>query len=118
MGSLKVKAEAERAHISLFTAWVPYLIVAGLLVLSRTWAPLKSFLTSPNVTITYSNILGTNLSTNAQLLYLPGTIFIVAVLCTFFIQRMWNLVLFVLSILLQGHFILKNCFLSLLYAIE
>lgn len=88
MGSLKVKAEAEKAHISLFTAWVPYIIVAGLLVLSRTWAPLKSFLTSPNVTITYSNILGTNLSTNAQLLYLPGTIFIVAVLCTFFIQRM------------------------------
>ncbi|MDP3427294.1 MAG: L-lactate permease, partial [Humidesulfovibrio sp.] len=42
----------------------------------------------PDVTIVYSQILGTKLSTNAQFLYLPGTIFLVAVTLTFFIQKM------------------------------
>jgi lactate permease len=90
MGSLKADShgEGERHHITLFTAWVPYLIVSVLLVASRMWLPLKKFLTSPAVTIDVKNILGTNISTNAQFLFLPGTIFIVAVGFTFFIQRM------------------------------
>lgn len=90
MGSLKADTHStdEKSHINLFSAWVPYLIVAGLLVLSRTWPALKAMLTSPDVTIVYSQILGTKLSTNAQFLYLPGTIFLVAVTLTFFIQKM------------------------------
>ncbi|GFM36318.1 L-lactate permease [Desulfovibrio psychrotolerans] len=90
MGSLKADSSEKngKTKVSLLAAWVPYLIVALLLVLSRTWAPLKAFLTSPAVTINYSNILGTGLSTNAQMLYLPGTIFIVTVALTFFIQKM------------------------------
>jgi lactate permease len=82
------KNVAPEAPVSLFAAWVPYLIVAALLVLSRTWTPLKTFLTSPEVTINFNNILGTELKTNAQMLYLPGTIFIVTVALTYFIQRM------------------------------
>jgi lactate permease len=90
MGSLKADVEdrGNRAPVSLFAAWVPYLIVAGLLVLSRTWTPLKTFLTSPAVTINFNNILGTELKTNAQMLYLPGTIFILTVALTYFIQKM------------------------------
>jgi lactate permease len=90
MGSLKADAhgEGEKHHITLFTAWVPYLIVSVLLVASRMWAPLKAFLTGPAVTINVKNILGTNISTNAQFLFLPGTIFIVAVGFTYFIQKM------------------------------
>lgn len=90
MGSLKPEAEdrGSRAPVSLLAAWVPYLIVAGLLVLSRTWAPLKSFLVSPELTINFTNILGTDLKSSAQMLYLPGTIFIVTVALTFFIQKM------------------------------
>ncbi|MCG8400697.1 MAG: L-lactate permease, partial [Firmicutes bacterium] len=88
LGSLRPKIEQEREHITLFTAWVPYLIVALLLVLTRTWDWLKGLLVSPNVTISINNILDTGIGANAQFLYLPGTIFIVAVLCTFFIQRM------------------------------
>jgi len=91
MGSLKPKVEEERPHITLFTAWVPYLIAALLLVLTRTWAPLKGFLTSPSVTIYVKNILGSGINTSAQFLYLPGSIFIVAVICTFFIQKIkWS----------------------------
>ncbi|MFZ5943461.1 MAG: L-lactate permease [Bacillota bacterium] len=88
MGSLQPEAEEERPHMTLAKAWVPYLIVAVLLVLTRTWQPLKAFLTSPAVTINVKNILGTGISQNAQFLNLPGTIFIVAVLCTYFIQGM------------------------------
>jgi len=88
MGSLKPEAGEERPNMTLGKAWVPYLIVASLLVISRTWQPLKAFLTGPSVTINVTNILGTGISQNAQFLNLPGTIFIVAVLCTFFIQNM------------------------------
>ncbi|KJS22511.1 MAG: lactate permease [Clostridiaceae bacterium BRH_c20a] len=88
MGSLKPEAGEERPNMTLAKAWVPYLIVASLLVISRTWKPLKAFLTSPSVTIDVKNILGTGISQNAQFLNLPGTIFIVAVLFTYFIQNM------------------------------
>ncbi len=90
MGDLKADSGSKNAaaDLSLLAAWAPYIIVAALLVLSRTWTLLKSFLTSPAVTINYNKILGTELEANAQLLYLPGTIFIVAVLCAFFIQKM------------------------------
>lgn len=90
MGSLKAEVEdrGTRAPVSLFAAWVPYLIVALMLVLSRAWPALKAFLTGPAVTINYNAILGTELKTNAQLLYLPGTIFIVTVALSYFIQKM------------------------------
>lgn len=90
MGALKADIEdrGDRAPVSLFAAWVPYLIVALMLVLSRAWPELKAFLTGPAVTIDYNAILGTELKTNAQLLYLPGTIFIVTVALSYFIQKM------------------------------
>lgn len=90
MGTLSadVHGGEGKKEFNLFTAWVPYLIVSVLLVASRMWVPLKKFLTSPEVTYNAKNILGTDISTSAQFLFLPGTIFITAVLCTFFIQRM------------------------------
>ena len=91
MGSLQADASDKNAkahEISLLTAWVPYLLVSVFLVASRMWVPLKKFLTSPEVTIPVRDIFGTGISTSAQFLYLPGTIFIAAVACTFFIHKM------------------------------
>lgn len=78
----------EKAHLDFVSAWSPYLIVALLLLLTRTFGALKALLTHPGVTIPFTNILGTNVSTNVQLLYSPGTMFVITVLLTFFIQKM------------------------------
>ena len=68
-------------------AWMPYLLVAALLVLTRlSQLPLKSMLTS--VVIPFREILGTTISRDTKPLFLPGTIFIVVSFITFFLHRM------------------------------
>ncbi|HAC93040.1 MAG TPA: lactate permease, partial [Planctomycetaceae bacterium] len=71
-------------------AWRPYLIVGGLLVLSRLqqW-PLMSWL--KQVKIEFTNIFGTSISKVSEPLYLPGTLFIfVSILCVFLFRMNWK----------------------------
>ena len=64
-------------------AWLPYLLLALLLVFSRTFEPLKKFLQSVN--IKFENIFNEeNISAGFQLLYLPGGILIFICFITFF----------------------------------
>ncbi|MFS1511077.1 L-lactate permease [Chengkuizengella sp. SCS-71B] len=71
---------------SLFKAWVPYLIVLLLLVVTRIEIlPFKDWLKS--IKISWVNIIGTEISTELEPLYLPGTIFIVTVMVSFMIYR-------------------------------
>lgn len=73
--------------LSLCKAWMPYILVALLLVLTRLEIlPLKDWLMT--LTLGWNEILGTNISTSFQPLYLPGTIFVVTVLVTIFIHKM------------------------------
>lgn len=91
MGSLRPQLEEERPHMTLLKAWVPYVIVAFLLVLTRLWKPLTGFLTSDATTLWVRDIFGTGIGQNWQILYSPGSVFIVAVALTFFIQKMkWS----------------------------
>ncbi len=71
-------------------AWLPYVLVAGLLVLTRVPAlGIKALFTSPAVTLAWKGILGTTLVYNLQVLYLPGTIpFILIAVVTIFLHRM------------------------------
>lgn len=74
-------------QLSLARAWLPYLLVAVLLVLTRLdFLPFKSRLQS--VTIGWTQILGTTINASFAPLYLPGTIFIVVVVMTFFLHGM------------------------------
>ena len=67
-------------------AWLPYAIVALLLLITRLPAlPLGRWLQS--VTISWPNIFGTDISASEQPLYLPGTIFIVASLATWWMHQ-------------------------------
>jgi lactate permease len=76
----------------LIVAWLPYLIVALLLVVTRQKSlPGLSF--SPqalckSVSIPLKNIFGTDISQEVLPLYLPGTVFIVASVCAFLLHRM------------------------------
>ncbi len=68
-------------------AWIPYVIVALLLVLTRVVTPLQEFLTG--LTIAWENILGVEgISADFAVFYLPGFMFLVAIAATYFIHRM------------------------------
>jgi lactate permease len=70
------------------TAWTPYVIIAALLLLTRLVAPIKDFLTGDLTTLPVQNIFGTEVGTNVQLLYSPGSVFLVTVLITYGLYRM------------------------------
>ncbi len=73
----------------LWMAWLPYLLVALLLVVTRIpQLGLKALLTSPAVTLQWQKILGTGINSKFELLYLPATIFIVVSLVTYVLHRM------------------------------
>ncbi|HAC63280.1 MAG TPA: L-lactate permease [Cyanothece sp. UBA12306] len=77
-----------RTHpIGLKKAWVPYILVGCLLILSRLPIfPVRAFLLS--VKWQWNNILETPISTIVQPLYLPASSFILVVVITYFFHYM------------------------------
>jgi lactate permease len=74
-GSIATSTNTEfKAHMSQFKAWLPYILIGAILVVTRVPAlGLKSILTG--VVIPFDNILGyASVKTSLQYLYLPGTI--------------------------------------------
>lgn len=83
----EVAVTEEEQHLPLYKAWMPYILVAIILVLTRlNILPLKTWLTSFEWGM--EDILGTGLTTTFAPLYLPGTIFLLAVLFTIFYHKM------------------------------
>ncbi|MFA9486694.1 MULTISPECIES: L-lactate permease [unclassified Moraxella] len=73
----------EKAKYSVLRAFMPYLLVIGILIATRTIKPLKAWL-NENLVITFSNILDTSITNKTQLLYSPGTtLLLVSILCIF-----------------------------------
>ncbi len=90
MGSIQIKLDemTAKAPVSVGMAWLPYVLLAGLLVLSRANADVKNFFTK-NLVLGWKNILGeTGLSGSIEFLYLPGGIMVLVVLATFLLHRM------------------------------
>jgi lactate permease len=78
---------AFSARLSLRRAWLPYLLVAALLVITRLEVlPFKDWLLW--LQVGWSQILGTEISASFAPLYLPGTIFVVVVLVTTWVHGM------------------------------
>jgi lactate permease len=90
MGTLDVgEDEVAGRKMNIWLAWTPYLVVAVLLVLSRTIDPLTEFLTTGWRVYTAENILGVEGITQAlQFVYLPGFLFILTCLVTYGLHRM------------------------------
>jgi lactate permease len=88
LGSIEMKLDEIGARkIPMLLAWTPYILLAALLVLSRTIGPFKDFLTS--ISLGAKNILGeTGISGSFQPLYLPGGILVVVCLVTVLLHRM------------------------------
>lgn len=75
------------AGMGLGLAWLPYMLLVGLLIVTRLPAlPLKAWLQS--VQFTWVNILGTDIDATLVPLYLPGTAFLVVVLLTVPLHRL------------------------------
>ncbi|EDL51752.1 MULTISPECIES: L-lactate permease [Vibrio] len=86
LGSLKMDlSESNGKPMSMAVAWLPYVLLAVILVASRVSSEFKGFLTS--VSLSFSNILGeTGISTAIQPLYLPGGILVFVALLAVIIQ--------------------------------
>jgi len=78
----------DTPRFSMLRAFSPYVIVVLLLIITRTVAPLKAFLTGPMTTLRFSGLFGTSISASAQFLYSPGFILILASLACIAIFRM------------------------------
>ncbi|MBM3881646.1 MAG: L-lactate permease [Verrucomicrobia bacterium] len=87
-GTLEIEdGDHSRGRMSLGLAWTPYVVVALLLVLTRVrrfgigdW--LRQWV------IEFNDLLGTGISEKVEILYLPGTVFILVTLITCALHRM------------------------------
>ncbi len=82
-----INATETKKQMSLTRAWLPYLLVAIILVLSRVSSDFKGLLKS--VSFDFSNILGeAGISASVQPLYLPGGILLFVCFVTLFLHKM------------------------------
>lgn len=86
LGSLKIELDDVKGKpMAMALAWLPYVLLAVVLVASRVSADFKAMLTS--VSLSFSNILGeTGISTAIQPLYLPGGILVFVALVAVVLQ--------------------------------
>lgn len=83
---LKLDAMSSKVPMSLTKAWIPYVLVAVILVITRVSAEANAFVKS--WTIPFKDILGEGLSYTITPLYLPGGILVFVVFLTFFLHQM------------------------------
>jgi len=79
--------ETHNQDMSLGMAWAPYILVAALLIVTRVVGPVQSFLASTGV-IAWNNILGTPFSEGVEMLYLPGSLFVLVAVVTYGLHGM------------------------------
>lgn len=83
---MKLDAMTAKVPMSLTKAWIPYILVAVILVITRVSDEAKAFVKS--VVIPFKDILGEGLGYSIAPLYLPGGILVFVVLLTFFLHKM------------------------------
>ncbi len=88
LGSVEMKLEDLAARpMSTFRAWLPYVLVGALLVISRVFPDIGNLLKAWN--IAFNDLLGeAGVSASIQPLYLPGGILVLVVMATFFLHGM------------------------------
>lgn len=88
LGSIEMKLDNLTAKpMSTLRAWLPYVLVGALLVISRVFPEVGAALKS--VVLVFPNILGeSGIKADFMPLYLPGGILVAVVLATFILHRM------------------------------
>ncbi|MDQ0272316.1 L-lactate permease [Cytobacillus purgationiresistens] len=86
-GKIEIKLENSGKSMSMLRAWSPYVLVGLFLVLTRLKSlPLKEWLQS--VVLKIENIFGSGITASFEILYSPGTVFILVSILTFYIHGM------------------------------
>ncbi|TFJ94346.1 L-lactate permease [Lentibacillus salicampi] len=81
------KVKEEKSKMGIVTAWSPYLVVVGLLLVTRIVPPIKK-VAMTTIDLTWSNILGFEDITSAwEVLYSPGTVLVLSAILAVVIQR-------------------------------
>ncbi len=83
---MKLDSMTDKVPMSLTKAWIPYVLVAAILVLTRVSDEARAFVKS--WIIPFKDILGEGLGYTITPLYLPGGILVFVVLITFFFHKM------------------------------
>ena len=83
---MKLDSMSAKVPMSLTKAWIPYVLVAAILVLTRVSDEAKAFVKS--WVIPFKDILGEGLGYTITPLYLPGGILVFVVLLTYFLHKM------------------------------
>ncbi|GAA1097313.1 L-lactate permease [Nocardiopsis exhalans] len=78
--------EVAGRRMGLLQAWAPYLLVAAVLVGTRTIGPLQEWLSG--ISVGSGDILGTSVAQTIEPLYSPGATFILVCLITYGLHRM------------------------------
>lgn len=82
MGSISIKTENENTQISLFKAWIPYILIGLLLVLTRVrFLPFTDWINS--IKYTSPQLFGTTVTTDFAPLGIPGIMpfLLIALIC-------------------------------------
>ncbi|WP_019414758.1 L-lactate permease [Paenisporosarcina sp. TG20] len=87
-GTMEIKDITHKSgNMSMVRAWAPYILIGLFLVLSRMQAlPFSGWLKA--WTVSFQNIFDSGITASFQPLYLPGTIFIVVSIITYFLHGM------------------------------
>ena len=83
---MKFDAMTSKVPMSLTKAWIPYILVAIILVITRVSPEVKAYISS--FEFSYQNILGEGLNFSMAPLYLPGGMLLFVVLITYFFHKM------------------------------
>lgn len=88
LGTVEMKLDQLSAKpMSALRAWLPYVLVGALLVISRVFPEVSAAL--KGVMLNFPDLLGeTGIGANFQPLYLPGGILVAVVIATFFMHGM------------------------------
>lgn len=76
---------AHEANVPLWKAWLPYVLVGGLLLGMRFCPPIWQWATQTKLGV--KNVFGTDISAESAPLRLPGSVFLIVVVITIFLLR-------------------------------
>lgn len=85
-GSIEIKDEVT-PKFSLLKSWIPYFVLALLLLVSRSIESIKTLI-SQDLVLTFSDIFGTTLEGSFRFFYTPGFIMIVVAVMSIFFFKM------------------------------
>lgn len=82
-----IQPEERASQMSAWLAWTPYVLVALLLLVTRLpWLPFQAVLSS--IRVGPSDLLGTGIGQQIQPFYVPGFLFIITCVATYWLHKM------------------------------